>query len=154
MLAGWQAGAWLVAANNSAQTTASMRDEALREARALIVPLESIDYRNPDEALDRRESLATGSLLAQFQSTRSRYADQIRQTQATTTATVVDAAVTDLDTSGETASVLLFVDLSTTQHKDGQQSGQSTQRQRLKLQITRTDDGWKASQADSVGSGS
>jgi Mce-associated membrane protein len=151
LLAAWYGGSLIIASSGSEQATAAMRDEVLREARALIVDVESIDYRTIDEGLDRRESWATGPLLAQFQSTRGHYADRVRQTQATITATVVDAAVTELDTGAGTAGTLVFVDLTTTEHQDGRQVRQLTDRQRLKLKLIRSDDGWKAAEADRVG---
>lgn len=151
VLAAWQGVSWMITANGSEQVTAGTRDEVLREARTLVVNLESVDYRAVEDGLDRREAAATGPLLAQFQSTRARYADQVRQTQAITTAVVLDAAVTEADTTAGAATVLIFVDLTTTQHRDGKQTGQTQDRQRLELQLARTDDGWKAAQADPVG---
>lgn len=149
--AAWYGVAWLRAANAPAQDTAAMRDEVLRDARQVILNLEAIDYRTLDADLARWESSVTGPLLEDFRASRDRYAEQVRTTQAKAEATIVDAAVTDLNPTAGTADVLVFVNLTTIEHQDGQETGRAEKRQRIKLELTRTDDGWKAAQAGPVG---
>lgn len=142
---------WFRAANSAEQQTGSMREEVLRDARTVILNLEAINYETLDADLARWESSVTGQLLEDFRASRDRYADQVRKSQAKAEATVVDAAVVELNVTAGTADVLVFVNLVTTEHKDGKETGRAEKHQRLKLEMTRTDDGWKASQAGPVG---
>ncbi|HEY0638032.1 MAG TPA: hypothetical protein VGD67_10325 [Pseudonocardiaceae bacterium] len=149
--AGWYGVAWFRAANSPERDAAAAREEVLRDARQVILNLEAINYETLDADLARWESSVTGPLLDDFRASRERYAEQVRNTQAKAEATIVDAAVTELNPTAGTAEVLVFVDLLTIEHTDGKESGRATKRQRLKLELTRTDDGWKASQAGPVG---
>lgn len=151
LAAGWYGIAWFRAANDPAQSTAMAREEVLRDARQVILNLEAINYETLDADLARWESSVTGPLLEDFRASRERYAEQVRTTQAKAEATIVDAAVLELNPTAGTADVLVFVNLVTTEHKDGKETGRAEKRQRLKLEMTRTDDGWKASQAGPVG---
>jgi len=151
LAAGWYGLAWFRAAHSPEQTAATRREEVLRDARQVILNLEAINYETLDADLTRWESSVTGPLLEEFRSSRDRYADQVRKTQATAEATIVEAAVTKLNPTAGTADVLVFVNLVTTEHKDGKETGRAEKRQRIKLEMTRTDDGWKASQAGPVG---
>lgn len=143
--------AWFRAANDPAQEAAMAREEVLRDARQVILNLEAINYETLDADLSRWEASVTGPLLEDFRASRDRYAEQVRATQAKAEATIVDAAVLELNPTAGTADVLVFVNLVTTEHKDGKETGRAEKRQRLKLEMTRTDDGWKASQAGPVG---
>jgi Mce-associated membrane protein len=149
--AGWYGFAWFRAATSAEQAAATMRTEVLRDARQVILNLEAINYETLDADLARWESSVTGPLLEEFRTSRDRYAEQIRKTQAKAEATIVEAAVTELNPTAGTAGVLVFVNLVTTEHKDGQETGRAEKRQRIKLEMTRTDEGWKASQAGPVG---
>jgi len=149
--AGWYGLSWFRATTSTERTTAAMREDVLRDARQVILNLEAIDYQTVDADLARWESSVTGPLLEEFRSSRDRYSEQIRGTQARAEATIVDAAVTELNPTAGTASVLVFVNLITIEHKDGKEAGRAEKRQRIKLELTRTDDGWKASQAGPVG---
>jgi Mce-associated membrane protein len=151
LVTSWYGVAWYRAVNDPEQTNATMRDEALRDARQIIVNLEAVSYDTLDADLDRWESSITGPLLDDFRNSRSRYADQIRKAQSKAEPKVVDAAVTELNPTAGTAKVLVFVDLTVIEHKDGKESGRATRRQRIKMELTRTDQGWKASAADPVG---
>lgn len=143
--------AWFRAANDPAQEAAMAREEVLRDARQVILNLEAINYETLDADLARWEASVTGPLLEDFRASRDRYAEQVRATQAKAEATIVEAAVLELNPTAGTADVLVFVNLVTTEHKDGKETGRAEKRQRLKLEMTRTDDGWKASQAGPVG---
>lgn len=151
LAAGWYGLAWFRAAHSPERSAATMREEVLRDARQVILNLEAIDYETLDADLARWESSVTGPLLEEFRASRDRYADQVRTTQAKAAASVLEAAVTELNPTAGTADVLVFVNLVTTEHKDGKETGRAEKRQRIKLEMTRTDEGWKASQAGPVG---
>jgi Mce-associated membrane protein len=149
--AGWYGLAWYTAVNGTQHRTAALREEVVRDARQVALNLESIDYQSLDADLARWEASVTGPLLEEFRSSRERYAQQVRDTQAKAEATIVDVAVTELNPSAGTAEVLVFVNLVTSQHSEGNETGRAEKRQRIKLELTRTDGGWKASQAGPVG---
>jgi len=149
--AGWYGLAWYRAANSTERSVAAVRDEVLRDARQVTLNLEAIDYQSLDADLARRESSVTGQLLEEFRLSRDRYAEQVRKTQAKAEPTIVEAAVTELNPTAGTAEVLVFVDLVTTEHTGGKETGRAEKRQRIKLEMTRTDAGWKASQVGPVG---
>jgi Mce-associated membrane protein len=149
--AGWYGLAWFRAANSAEQAAATMRNDVLRDARQVILNLEAINYETLDADLARWESSVTGPLLEEFRTSRDRYAEQVRKTQAKAEAAIVEAAVTELNPTAGTADVLVFVNLVTTEHRDGKETGRAEKRQRIKLEMTRTDEGWKASQAGPVG---
>jgi Mce-associated membrane protein len=151
LAAAWYGIAWFRAANSAEQSTATLREEVLRDARTVILNLEAISYQTLDADLARWEDSVTGPLLEDFRASRERYAEQVLKTQAKAEASIVEAAVVELNPTAGTADVLVFVNLVTTEHKDGQETGRAEKRQRLKLEMTRTDDGWKASQAGPVG---
>lgn len=151
LAAGWYGIAWFRDANSPTRSAATQREEVLRDARQVILNLEAISYESLDADLARWESSVTGPLLDDFTASRDRYAEQVRSTQAKAEATIVDAAVLELNPTAGTANVLVFVNLVTTEHKDGKETGRAEKRQRLKLELTKTDDGWKASQAGPVG---
>lgn len=153
LVAGWYGLAWYRAANDPEQASAAMRDEVLLDARQIVMNLEAVSYDTLEADLDRWESSITGPLLDDFRTSRARYAEQIAKAQSKAEPKIVDAAVTELNPTAGTAKVLVFVDLTVIEHKDGQETGRAEKRQRIKLEMTRTDDGWKASQAGPIGAG-
>lgn len=151
LVAGWYGAAWYRAANDPEQAGAVMRDEVLVDARQVLMNLEAVGYDTLDADLARWESSITGPLLDDFRNSRDRYAEQIRKAQSKAEPKIVDAAVTELNPTAGTARVLVFVDLTVIEHKDGAETGRATKRQRIQLDLVDTDHGWKASAAGPVG---
>jgi Mce-associated membrane protein len=152
LVAGWYGVAWYWAANDPEQANAAMRDEVLVDARRIVMNLEAVGYDTIDADLSRWESSITGPLLDDFRDNRDRYAEQIGRTRSKAEPKIVDAAVTELESAAGRATVLVFVDLTVTEHYDGNETGRVTKRQRIRLDLTRTDEGWKALAAGPVGS--
>jgi Mce-associated membrane protein len=90
----------------------------------------------------------TGPLLAELQRSRPAFVSTIKQAQRSTAAKPVYAAVESLDPGAGTASVLVSTDITTPQTGDP-----VTNRQRLEIVMTKTDQGWKASGVRVVGVG-
>jgi len=135
---------WLIALNSDSVTVAADRDAVLRDARQAVLNLNTLDYHNAQAGLDLWIQSSTGSVRDEFAKNRDAYAQLVTQQKRTTTATVADAAVGELDSRSGVARVLLGVDVTVT--PEGQQP--TVTRQRIEAEMTRTDDGWKVSALD------
>lgn len=135
---------WLIALNSDSVTIASDRDAVLRDARQAVLNLNTLDYHNAQAGLDLWVQSSTGSVRDEFAKNRDAYAQLVTQQKRTTTATISDAAVGELDDRSGTARVLLGVDVTVT--PEGRQP--TVTRQRIEAEMTRTDDGWKISALD------
>lgn len=142
---------WWFARNGSAAETAAARDEALAATRQIAVNLQSLDHAGVDKGLDLWIASSTGPLLAEFATNHQRYAEQIRQVRTTTTARVVQAALTDLDATAGKANAIAAVDVNTSQVVNGAPTPPVAKQVRIQLELVRTPDaGWKAAGASAV----
>ncbi|GAA4706276.1 hypothetical protein GCM10023215_53110 [Pseudonocardia yuanmonensis] len=132
---------WLTTLLSGERKLAEARDDVLVAARQSAISLNTLDWHDVDGGLDRWEQTSTGAVLDEFRTNRAQYAQFVAQSRRTTTATVSDAAVSELDDRAGVARVLVGVDVTVT--PDGQQPIPT--RQRLQLEMTRTDAGWKVS---------
>ena len=127
---------------------AADRDDALVSARQIAVNLQTLDYSTVDKGLDTWQASATGPLLDEFTKNKQQYAAQIRKVRTSTTARVVDAALSDFDSTTGKATAIAAVDVSTTQQVNGAPSLPVTKQVRIQLDLVRTPDaGWKADAA-------
>jgi Mce-associated membrane protein len=85
-------------------------------------------------------------VLEEFRQNRTEYAKAVSDSKRATVATIADAAVGELDERAGTARVLVGVDVQVT--PEGQQP--TLTRQRLQMEMTRTDTGWKVSRLNPV----
>ncbi|MFC5951482.1 hypothetical protein ACFQH9_24745 [Pseudonocardia lutea] len=132
---------WLTTLLSGDRKLAEERDDVLVAARQSAISLNTLDWHDVDGGLDRWEQTSTGPVLDEFRTNRAQYAQFVAQAKRTTTATVSDAAVSELNDAAGIARVLVGVDVTVT--PDGQQPIPT--RQRLQLEMTRTDEGWKVS---------
>lgn len=132
---------WLTTLLSGGRTLAEERDDVLVAARQAAISLNTLDFHDVDGGLDRWEQTSTGAVLDEFRTNRAQYAQFVGESKRTTAATVSDAAVSELNEQAGIARVLVGVDVQVT--PDGQQP--ITTRQRLQLEMTKTDDGWKVS---------
>ncbi len=137
---------WAVTLTDGSRELAQARDVVLVDARQAAINLNSLDFENVEAGLDLWEQSSTAGLLEEFRSNRAEYAQLVTESQRTTEATVPDAAVAELDLRAGIARVVVGVDVQVT--AQGQEP--SLFRQRLQMEMTRTDQGWKASRADIV----
>lgn len=129
------------AANPADARTAAVRDDALADGRAAVEVLNTLDYRDVDAGLGRWEAVATGDLLTDLKDRRTTSADQIRQARTTTTATILDAALSRFDAEAGTGEVLAAVSVDVTQ--EGQ--APVNKRLRVKAMLELDGDDWKLS---------
>lgn len=137
---------WVVTLNDGSRELAQARDVVLVDATQAAINLNSLDSENVEAGLDLWEQSSTAGLLEEFRANRAEYAQLVTESQRTTEATVPDAAVAELDLRAGIARVVVGVDVQVT----AQGQDPSLFRQRLQMEMTRTDAGWKASRADIV----
>ncbi|HEY4005548.1 MAG TPA: hypothetical protein VGM60_10255 [Pseudonocardia sp.] len=141
---------WNITRGAGAQAAVA-RDDALASARQVAANLQTLDYNTVDEGLDTWQASATGPLLGEFTKNRQQYAAQIRQARTSTTARVVDAALSDFDDTTGKATAIAAVDVSTTQQVNGAPSLPVTKQVRIQLELVRMPDaGWKADAASAL----
>ena len=121
---------------------AQARDAVLIDARQAAINLNTLDSADVQAGLDLWAQSSTGSVLEEFQRNRETYAKFVAEAKRSTEASVVDAAVAELDLRAGLARVLVGVDVIV--RPEGQEPVLS--RQRLQLEMTRMPDGvWKVS---------
>jgi Mce-associated membrane protein len=138
--AGWYGYQWYGTKQASSAGAVQARDGALRAARQLGVTLQTIDASRAENGLDRWEKAATGELLEQLRRDRTRYIDQLHKSPSTSTANVLETALTELDASAGTATAITALDLIQT---TGESTQPSTRQLRVRLSLRQTPDGWK-----------
>ncbi|MGD9987482.1 hypothetical protein [Pseudonocardia sp.] len=137
---------WIVAATSATTRVAEDRDAALVAARQAAATVTSVDKNDPNATLARWESVATDAQLDEFRTSHDQYAQMIGQFPASAHGTVTDAAVGELDERAGTARVIVGMDVAL---DDGGKTPPT--RQRLQMQMKRTDDGWKVVKIAPVG---
>ncbi|MCA1713360.1 MAG: hypothetical protein LC789_17660 [Actinobacteria bacterium] len=145
--AGWFGVSWFRAAHSESIDLAIERDTVLREARQAAVNLTTLDPVRIEESLSLWQGSMTGSLAEEFGSNRENYARLISERRSRSESKVVDAAVAELDVPQGTARVLVGLDVTVTP----EQGEPAVSQQRLQLQMTRSDTGWKVSGINPVG---
>jgi Mce-associated membrane protein len=139
-------GRWALDLGDDGLALAAEREAVLVDAKQAAINLNTLDYRNVAPGLDLWEQTSTGTLLDEFRANRAEYEQVVTKAKRVTVATVPDAAVAELDVRAGTARVLVAVDVEVT--PEGQ--APVVTRQRLELEMTRTDQGWKASRVAPV----
>lgn len=139
-------GRWVLALGDEDLEFAAQREAVLVDARQAAINLNSLDHRNVVAGLDLWEQTSTGPLLEEFRANRAVYERWVTQAGRVTEAKAQDAAVAELDARAGTARVLVALDVEV--RAEGQDP--VITRQRLQLEMTRTDEGWKASRVAPV----
>jgi Mce-associated membrane protein len=131
---------WAMALDSGSLALARDRDAVLVDARQAAINLNTLNHKDVDAGLNLWEQSSTGAVLEEFRKNRDAYAKAVTDSKRSTVATVPDAAVAELDERAGVARVLVGVDVTVT--PEGQ--APVVTRQRLQLEMTRTDAGWKA----------
>lgn len=144
-------GLWLWAVHGPNARATAVREDALVAARQIAVNLNTLDHTSADKGLDTWEESSTGPLLEEFRKNRQPYVAQLNQVRMSLSGTVVELALTNLDTHAGTAQALAAVDVKTTVNANGTTSLPVNRPVRIRLDLVRVPDlGWKATAADSV----
>lgn len=105
--AAWFGASWLSAAHSSSVNVARTRDAALQAAEQAAVNLNTLDYRHARSDLKLWLDSSTGSLHSSIAQDLQQEMQVAQQEKLVTSATVLDGAITRLDASSGTASVML-----------------------------------------------
>lgn len=131
---------WWTAGHSDRHQLGVARDQVAADARLAVVTVNTSDYRHPSAALSNWLMVSTGSLHSQFEQSRTAAVKLLAQAQTVTRATVLADAVTALDLSKGTASVIASVNV--TRLHDGKSS---LVRNRFRATLMRTGGQWKLS---------
>ncbi|GDY29366.1 hypothetical protein [Gandjariella thermophila] len=144
---GWS---WWSAAHDESLQFARDRDDVLRIGQQDIVNFNTLNYKNVDAGLNQWLDSSTGQLHDEIAQGKDDSKKRIQDAKTTTTAKVVDAAVTQLDDRAGTATLIALVDTVVTP-----EGGQAvTKRNEFQAAMTRTPSGWKISALGPVPVGS
>ncbi|MGH3770406.1 MAG: hypothetical protein ACRDRW_03250 [Pseudonocardiaceae bacterium] len=145
--AGWFGASWYWVAHDKSLALGMDRDAVLRDAQRATLTLNTLDYRRVQDGLTLWEQSATGALLTQLRANRSTYARAITDSTTTSIAKVLDAAVASLDERSGIAQVLVGVDVTSA----SEQGDPSCTHRRVRLEMIRAGDAWKAGTLAAVG---
>ena len=148
--AGWAGYSWWSVTKDDAAQTIQARDSALQAARQLAVVLQSVDPAHPEDSMQAWQAAATGLLLQKLQTDSDKYLGDLKKSPSTSQATVVDAALTDLDAQAGTASAITALDVTQSALVNGVPGASTVRQLRVKLTLSRTDQGWKVSSSGLV----
>ncbi|AHI01597.1 hypothetical protein GCM10010174_08010 [Kutzneria viridogrisea] len=143
---GWQ---WFSATNDDNLTFASARDDVLRIGQQEMVNFYSLDYKDPEKSFNQMVDQATGALADTLKQNKDSWKKQIQDGKASLTVKVLDAAVSDLDNRAGQATVVAMLEFVTTPS----QGQPVSSRVPMQSALTRTDSGWKLSQAARIALG-
>jgi Mce-associated membrane protein len=149
--AAWFGFSWWNADRSNSASASAARDSAVDAAKQIAVTLQTSDPTQPEQAYKAWEGVATGPLLEKLRQEEQANMDKLKKSPTRSTATPVEAALTDLDADAGTATAIVALDVTQAAVVNGA-AGQSSVRQlRVKLSLARTDDGWKVSNSGLVG---
>ncbi|MBE9373808.1 hypothetical protein IQ251_05025 [Saccharopolyspora sp. HNM0983] len=145
--AGLAATSWASALGDADLATGHARDEVLRQAGHRLVQMNTLDHRRAAEDLDRWQQQVTGPLAEEVARNREDNVAAMERAGTTTTAEVLDSAVTDIDPDAGEATAMAA--LQVTVRAEG--SEPVTKRSRIQAELTKVDADWKLSGVHVVG---
>jgi Mce-associated membrane protein len=148
--AAWSGWGWYSAAQAGTPALAQTRDQVLQEGEQAVQNFSTLDYRHVSQGLNLWEQSSAGPLRAQITAGRAQFEQQVKQAKTITTAKILDAALTALNTRTGTASIIAAVQINVIPPHGARVSKQS----RLEGQLTRTSSGWKLTALGQVPVGS
>lgn len=147
LVAGGGGVAWFGVAHDQDVRYARARDAVVEAGSSAASTLNTLDYRSAERDLDAWRKVATGGLAKQLDSTHDSDVKAVGRAKAHSEATVDEAAVSEIDLHAGTASVV--VELRVKLRRNGTSSDHDSH---LSLQMKRTQQGWKASAMNVLGS--
>jgi Mce-associated membrane protein len=139
--AGWFGGSWLTAAGASSLAYSQARDAVLQAAEQGAVNLNTLNYRHARPDLELWLASSTGALHSGLAQDLQQEILVVEQNKLTTTARILDGAVTRLDAGAGTASVMIALSFTVTVSGDQP----ATKFESELGQLKKTSSGWKLS---------
>jgi Mce-associated membrane protein len=137
---------WVQAATDADVQLAHTREVVLEAGSRALVDLNTIAPTDAEAGLDRWERGATGPLLEDLQEKREQNLAAVRDAGTSTSARLLQAAVTEVDVERGTARVIAALEV--TETAGGQPAPKRT---RLDADLERTPQGWKVAAVEVVG---
>jgi Mce-associated membrane protein len=147
--AGWFGWSWYSAATDDAVRYAHVRDEVLRSGSQAIQNMNTLSFRTVDNDVRLWEDSTTAQLYQQIVQGRAKFTEEIVKARSTTTAKILDAALTDLDPDAGQARILAAVQITVLP----EQGEPVVKKSRLVGELTRTSSGWKLSALSQAAAG-
>jgi Mce-associated membrane protein len=144
--AGWACWSYVAAARDGDRAFGQARDEVVAVGRARVATLNTMDYQHAEDGFARWLDASTGPLHGELERGRDANLKQIKQARASAVATVTGAAVTELDRRAGTAELLASVEIRLTPAG----AAETVQRNRYRVSMSRTDEGWKVSTLSAI----
>ncbi|MGW3959656.1 hypothetical protein ACWED2_07520 [Amycolatopsis sp. NPDC005003] len=143
--AGWS---WWRAASDDSSARGRERDAVLAAAGPFLVTLNTIDYRTAAADVDRWTAATTGQYGKDLAGDRQLQIDRASSSRTVSSASLVQAAVTEIDPARGTARLLAVLDV-----RVSTAGAPAAQRlNRLTVDVSRSPDGWKISGVQAAGS--
>ncbi|WP_327091290.1 hypothetical protein OIE66_11800 [Nonomuraea sp. NBC_01738] len=136
---GWSAWALATADTGPRAAFATERDQVLEAGKRQIAVLNTIDGARVDEGLKQWQDATTGALHDELAGGQAAAKQAIEKAGTTSSATVLEAAVTALDQAAGDAQIIASVEIQVT----GAAGKGGVQRKRFQAGLARTDGGWK-----------
>jgi Mce-associated membrane protein len=143
LFSGWS---WWRAASDDASARGRERDAVLAAAGPELVTLNTIDYRNAGADVDRWIAATTGQYGKDLAGDRQLQIDRASSARSVSSASLVQAAVTEI--SDGTARLLAVLDVRVSTGG----APTSPRLNRLTVDVSRASDGWKISGVQAAGS--
>ena len=141
--ASWFGYLWYNAAQGGSASVVDARDGAIEATRKLAATLQTLDATRPEEGLDNWAAVATGALSDQLRQDRAKYLDHLKKSPISSSATVLDVALTELDASAGTATAIVAMDVTQSVLVHNRPSLPAVRQLRVKLNLSETGEGWK-----------
>jgi Mce-associated membrane protein len=139
--AAWFGHSYRSASGDDSLAYAAERDRVLAAADQAIVNLNTLDYRRIDAGLKVWQDSATAELYDEIAKGGSRLRTEVEKAKTTSSARILESALTELDTRAGKAAVIAAVRVTIT--GAGGQPADGTRR--FAGRLTRTSAGWKLS---------
>ncbi|MFC4001974.1 hypothetical protein ACFS2C_18955 [Prauserella oleivorans] len=133
---------WWSAAEGDFGRRGAARDAAVRDGTHALTVLNTIDHRRAEPDVDEWLTVTTGQLQEDLKNDRDLHIDRARQGRTVATASVTQAALSDLDEPAGTARLLAVVRV---------ELGGQPKRSALVADLVRAGDTWKVSAVQAAG---
>jgi Mce-associated membrane protein len=148
LAAGFTGWSWWRAATDDSAARGRERDAVLAAAGPELVTLNTIDYRSAGADVDRWIAATAGQYGKDLSGDRQVQIDRATTAKTVSTASLVQAAVTELDVAKGTARLLAVLDV-----RVSTGGGAASPRlNRLTVDVSRSDAGWKIAGVQAAGS--
>ncbi|MEV4142230.1 hypothetical protein AB0J40_01115 [Amycolatopsis sp. NPDC049691] len=145
LFSGWT---WWRAASDDSLARGRERDAVLAAAGPELVTLNTIDYRSAGADVDRWIAATTGQYGKDLSGDRQLQIDRASTARTVSSASLVQAAVTEIDVAAGSARLLAVLDVRVSTGG----AAAAPRLNRLTVDVSRSPDGWKISGVQAAGS--